>query len=211
MNQKALERAINATVQIPYKGGQGVLVGDGLILTAAHCLEYDDHTGAGITLGDRPIVEIEAYDGTKLKTTPWVIESVSDVALLGPLDNQECWEEVEALERFCLKTKGIPILRSVFSGQRLPVLIRSHKQIWIEGETQQTRPRAHQAWVEAREQIEAGTSGGPIITHDGKLVGIVSHFSETGGKCYGLTPIPHLTLPAWAVKLACKRRFEGYL
>jgi hypothetical protein len=112
---------------------------------------------------------------------------------------------------FCLRTKGLPILRSAFSGQRLPALIRSHKKIWIKGEAKQTHSRAHRAWVEAQEQIEGGTSGGPIITYDGKLVGIVSHFSETGGACEGLTPIPHLTLPAWAVKLICKRRFEGYL
>lgn len=210
MKAKQLESVVKATVRIPGKGGQGVLIGGGFILTAAHCLDYDADTGAGITLGDLPIVGIKAVDGTKLKVTPWLIESVCDVALLGPLDNQKCREEVEALEQFCLRTKGVPIFRGVLSAEPVPVMIRSHKRKWITGQVMAFKPNDHRVWIEAQEQIEGGTSGGPIVTQDGKLVGIVSHFIETGGECEGLTPRPHLVLPLWASKLVSKRRFDGF-
>ena len=73
--------------------------------------------------------------------------------------------------------------------------------------------RAMQTWedaptlvVEADEQIEGGTSGGPIIDDSGELVGVVSNFSiATGGpyKSQGTTPQPHLALPVWV----CRRTF----
>ena len=189
-----------------------MLVGSGLILTAAHCLDYDSDTGAGITLGDSPVVEIETADGTKLKTTPWVIESVCDVALLGPLDSQAFSKQVRALEGFCRRTKSVPIFRGVVSERPLPVLIRSHQKKWIKGDVTLLGSSAHRVELEAEEQIVGGTSGGPIVTHDGTLVGIVSHCTEApqGDVCEGLIPMAHLTLPVWASDLISKPRFEGY-
>lgn len=55
--------------------------------------------------------------------------------------------------------------------------------------------------INAREQIEGGTSGGPIVTEDGKLVGIVSQSDETDGECHGSMPRPHIALSVWAAKL----------
>jgi len=54
--------------------------------------------------------------------------------------------------------------------------------------------------VESDEQIEGGTSGGPIINDSGELVSIVSNFSlatEAVPKSSGLAPRLHLTLPVW--------------
>ena len=61
--------------------------------------------------------------------------------------------------------------------------------------------------VVADEQIESGTSGGPIINDSGELVGIVSNFSETGEglpKSNGPVPYPALALPVWV----CRWIFE---
>jgi len=210
MTDKHLDAVVKATVKLPCMGGQGVLVGGGLILTAAHCLDYDSTTGVQITLGDQPLIEVETADGLNFMLTPWVIESVSDIALLGPPDNQSYGEDVEKLEDFCFKTKAVPIFRGVLIGASVPIMIRSHKQRWINGTVEQHGLSSHRVGIRADEQVEGGTSGGPIVTKEGHLVGIVSQSSETGGPCIGVTPRPHLALPSWAAKLIYKRRFEGH-
>jgi hypothetical protein len=62
--------------------------------------------------------------------------------------------------------------------------------------------------VTAAEQIEGGTSGGPIINAAGELVGIVSVFSYDenatkvqGQGCTGSASCPHLALPVWVMRL----------
>jgi len=69
---------------------------------------------------------------------------------------------------------------------------------------------AQSLYVEADEQIEGGTSGGPIIDDSGDLVGIVSNFSliaKVQNRSYGSSPRPHLALPVWV----CRRIFGGCL
>jgi len=41
MDEVTRERIEAATVRLPDKGGQGVLIPGNLILTAAHCIEWD--------------------------------------------------------------------------------------------------------------------------------------------------------------------------
>ena len=55
------------------------------------------------------------------------------------------------------------------------------------------------------EQIEGGTSGGPIINDLGQLVGIVSNASDLqeGIASDGNFPYPSLALPVWI----CQRLF----
>ena len=210
MNSKALDLVAKATVKTTKYGGQGVLVGGGFILTAAHCVEYDTAKGSGHTLGDYIIEGIETAAGETLQVTPWAIEPVSDVALLGPLDSQECPEEVEALENFCLNTKGVPLYLGKLSEEPLPVWIRTHKGGWIKGDAAQYGLCTHRVVIKAREQIEGGTSGGPIVTDDGKLVAIVSQSDLTGSECMGSMPRPNIALPVWAAKLIKSRRFDGF-
>ena len=164
----------------------------------------------GITLGDAIKHEIKTAAGQILQVTPWAIEPVSDVALLGPMGGQECPEMVKALKTFCLKTKAVPLYLGKLSEEPLPVWIRTHKGGWIHGEVAQYGQCSHRVRIKAREQIEGGTSGGPIVTEDGELVGIVSRSSESWGECFGQIPRPHLTLPAWAVNVIKSRRLYGF-
>ena len=67
--------------------------------------------------------------------------------------------------------------------------------------------------VKADEEIEGGTSGGPIIDDSGDLVGIVSVMSlgnEVDG-CEGSAPRPHLALPVWVCRLIFGREDEALL
>jgi len=56
--------------------------------------------------------------------------------------------------------------------------------------------------VEADEQIEDGTSGGPIINDSGELGGIVSFFCQASEarKCNGAAPCPYFALPVWVFR-----------
>jgi V8-like Glu-specific endopeptidase len=64
--------------------------------------------------------------------------------------------------------------------------------------------------IEAKKQIEGGTSGSPIVDDAGELVGVVSNTSEGAKKCTGQAPIPALTLPVWTLQ-AIKREAKFYL
>jgi len=87
------------------KGGQGVLVGGNLILTAAHCVTYT-LTGA-MVLGEYFVEKIKTKDGAELEVCPWAVEPMSDIAVLGALDEQECSDKGKAFEVFCDQTKPV--------------------------------------------------------------------------------------------------------
>jgi hypothetical protein len=48
MTKTQITRVINATVRLKGRGGQGVLVTGGFILTAAHCMELSLDGGLGL-------------------------------------------------------------------------------------------------------------------------------------------------------------------
>jgi len=186
-----------ATVIILSKGGQGVLVPGNLIITAAHCIDFT--TEGTMALGDYFIEEIEVGERV-LKVAPLAVEPISDLAVLGSLDEQVFDKEAEGFEEFCEHTKPVVVCRSEFElFQKFKVHIYTHKGTWVTGCAMQCREDATKLFVEADEQIDGGTSGGPIINDSGELVGIVSHFSlaSEGQRSEGLAPRAHLSLPVW--------------
>jgi hypothetical protein len=67
------------------------------------------------------------------------------------------------------------------------------------------RPGQPTLFFEAERHIEGGASGGPIVTPDGQLLGVVSHSSEPAtrgarGPFDGGAPRPLIALPVWAVE-----------
>src|SRR5215813_2779425 len=95
-----------ATVKISKKGGQGVLIGNGLILTAAHCIDYNCD-GDMALMGEYFIEEIVAHDQTQLKVAPLAVEPCSDLAVLGALDGQAFFDECDQYHEFCDRTTPV--------------------------------------------------------------------------------------------------------
>lgn len=190
-----------ATVSVLKKGGRGVLVNGNFILTAAHCVEFK--LDGPMALGEYFIEDIKTVQGM-LKVQPLAIEPISDIAILGPLDDQDAPEEVKDFMAFCESTMPIPLFTTDFElFHKFPVYIYTHKGTWIKGSAYQCVKDAEKLSFEADEQIEYGTSGSPIMNEVGDLVGIISHssISDTGsGKTDGIFPRPHLTLPIWIVR-----------
>lgn len=175
------------------------MVEGNLIITAAHCIHW--RIEGSMALGDYFIEDINTSSGEKLKVMPMAVEPVSDIAVLGPLDNQQFFDEVEEFENFCERTKPVAICQGDFElFKPVPVYIRSHRGQWIKATAKQCSRDAATLFIESEEQIEGGTSGGPIINEAGELVAIVSHSSEGQRGCDGLAPRPHLTLPVWVCR-----------
>src|SRR5262249_31728997 len=119
------------------------------------------------------------------------------------LDGQEFSEEAVAFTAWCANTTPIPVcVTDLPLFEPFPVYIYTHTAQWIEARATLTRAEAPSVWIEALEPIEPGTSGSPIVTSDGALVGIVS---IAGTKihdwfCHGPNPRPSLALPVWVMR-----------
>jgi hypothetical protein len=212
MISKRIQRHVaNATVTILKTGGQGVLIKNGFIVTAAHCIEFK--CDGSMVSGDYFIEEIETIHG-KFKVSPWAVEPVNDIAILGPLDGQVFPDEELGFEEFCEKVKPIPLfLAKLKQFEKFPIYVYTHKKTWLEGEATKWSPEkdSPSIGIDYKEQIEGGTSGSPIINERGELVGIVSNASiKTPGfdKCKGTAPRPHLALPIWISRSIRRGRFE---
>ena len=139
-----------------------------------------------------------------LKVAPVFIESVSDLAVLGPLDRYAYDEEwVEAYESFIDGTKPV----SLWGGRATApfgIRIRSHKKTWITGTAENPRVDDPIIWIRTDERIEGRESGGPIVTDSGELVSVVT----TAGGYLGMTneghaPLLRHALPAWIYRTIC--------
>ncbi len=193
------------------KVGLGVLVGSGLLLTAAHCLEFDNDTGARLILGEHVHFEIETACGRALKAVPLFIESISDIAVLGPLDRYAYDEEwVGAYESFREGTRPVPLWKgegpspsSAPGAGEFGVRVRSHEKRWITGTATVFRAGRPHLWMKTDERIDGRMSGGPIVNDSGALVSVVT----AAGGYLGMTneghaPLLRQALPEWLFRVA---------
>lgn len=187
-----------ATVTILGKGGRGVLVSGGFILTAAHCLNIS--LEGGMVLGEHCIEEIDTCLG-KCKVTAKAAEPVNDIAALGSLDDQEFWDEAANFADFCNNVTEVKIAEPLLLGaSEFPVYIYTHKGTWLEAVADIVGFENPVISVNCEEQIEGGTSGSPIVNEAGELVAIVSNTNVIDNyvtACHGSNPQPLLTLPVW--------------
>lgn len=190
---------VAATVRLPRVNGLGVYVGGGFILTAAHCVNY--RVEGAMALGDPFLEKVKTSMG-ELVAAVAAVEPVSDIAVLGPPDNQMLFNEAQEYDEFCEQTKPVALCsrRKSFTG-KIPVHILSPSMKWIAGTTNIIRPCRPTAFVEAESEVESGASGGPIIDNAAALVGLTSIFSvpaKPGGANDGPAPRPRFALPFWA-------------
>jgi Trypsin-like peptidase domain len=201
LSSKSQQRVRAATVSLPDKGGQGVLVPGGFVLTAAHCVEW---SGDGaMVLGDPYVASVEPKVGASFKLSVYAVDPVADIAVLGGPDNQIFSDYADAFESFCEATAPVHIRAdNIRVNAPVSANVLSHKDTWIKATA--TRHGTSftllgpSLFIEARSSIEAGTSGGPVVDDAGRLIGIVSTAGGTSDETReGTMPRPHLALPAW--------------
>jgi S1-C subfamily serine protease len=191
-----------ATVQLPTKGGQGVLVPGGFVLTAGHCVAWS--LEGGMALGDRYFERIVTPGGADFRLEVLAVEPVSDIAVLGTVDGQVLPEDAMAFDEWCDETAPVRVSCDDFDlGVAVPVHILAHTRAWIRARATRygfgSEGPDGRVWFAAEHAIESGTSGGPVIDGSGYLVGVVSFAGGTDGDAGfdGRMPRPHLALPSW--------------
>jgi hypothetical protein len=198
LSHEARARTRAATVSLPDKGGQGVLVHGGFVLTAAHCIEW---SGDGeMVREDHNLVRVKPRTSAAFKLNVCALDPLSDIAVLERPDAQEFDEDADAFDAFCRGSRPVPIrIDDLGLDISVPVHVLSHEGSWIRAEA--TRYGMRVGWsivLKARSDIKAGTSGGPVVDDAGYLMGIVSVAMGTDGLSRdGTMPRPHLALPVW--------------
>ena len=154
-----------------------------------------------MALGDFYMERIKTKAGREVIGDVLFADPVSDTALLCPPDGQDFYKEEQEFQSFCDETEPLRlsfIRPAVF--ESFPLAILSHEGFWIEGTGKFCNENYRSVWIEAEKQIECGTSGGPIVTADGELLGIVSHFSNGSAGCDGPIPFASRVLPFWVIE-----------
>jgi hypothetical protein len=178
--------------------GQCVLVEGGLILTAAHCVDWDC-TGK-MAQGEFFLSKIKTGDGELIATT-LAVEPVSDIAVLASPDEQALPDESAAFDELCERMAPVKLLqRTPKAREPFPVWIRTHLKTWVAGKAIYYE-RNCKFDYETECEILCGTSGGPIVNHAGELVGVVSQgtTSRIQGKYASDAGLLSLALPAWII------------
>ena len=205
MDEKTRKQIELATVPVRSKrmrrgkGGQGVYIGNGFVLTAAHCLDFD--TAGGIALENDVIYYIDRPKGKRIWCSPVCIDPCSDLAVVGPCDSQECSDLRSEFESFFEDVVPIEIRRNpLLLDESIGCEIRTHLGTWVSGKMTRQADMGR-ARLDTDENIIGGTSGGPIVDDDGQIIAVVSIACGSGGATTGPHSIASLWLPSWLLDL----------
>lgn len=204
---KRLQRRIAAaTVNLPTKSGQGVLVPGGFVLTAAHCVTWSAE--GGMALGDHALEAVRPASGETFRAEVVAVEPIADIAVLAQPDDQVFDADSDAFARWCESAQPVELsFETLKANTSRQVFIYSHHGTWIAATVRRYgmpgAPTSGRVFIEATQQIEGGTSGGPIVDAEGRLVGLVSFSNELDDNddepCTGMLPLVHLALSAWVL------------
>lgn len=197
--KKKIEAAV---VTIPKgKGyGRGVVIPGGLILTSAHCV-YCECDGRMAPHGDFAAIEFDTAKGKRIVGEIWAVEPRRDVAIIGSLDGQAAPEHSLAFDEFIESVTPVRICQKQFEHMkkhRAFVLNRDRK--WVAMEMVNGAYDGVSLAFSSKTQIEGGASGGPIVTTEGELLGVVSWAGEITKHmptCQGTFSRPMKALPVW--------------
>lgn len=190
-----------------------------LVITAAHCLQrFRDETN------DEGVLEQVRYDGIQDRIAEdglmqdyaaifrnllgsledselciwgdcWFVDPVADIAILGAPDSQALSEQYDAYEEWIERADPIGIGRLRVEDKRAFVL--SLKGEWVQVASP-VRANANlmtrSFWVEDSSPFEAGMSGSPLVTDDGRAIALISTISIGGGP--NAAPLLN-RLPGW--------------
>ena len=208
-----IERAV---VRFPGdRQGLGALVPGELVLTAAHVIGW---TATGyMALGEdaRFYQRIEA-GGQAILVNPLAVEPVADLAIFGAVDGQMGVVEDgadEAFEQFCHRTAPVRLATAEFPFQQpVPAHVFTHLGTWLTGHVKQVAPGAHWLTLVPDVPIHSGTSGGPVVTDEGRLLGLVSWSGNDASTAWGRLgsiPRPPRAAPRWLSDRMLGRRPRG--
>jgi S1-C subfamily serine protease len=208
---RRVRAAIVTVEKEPDNTGQGFLMCGGLILTAAHCIPWGERDVVSLVLGDPLLVYVRAPGGDRFRAELVAADPVTDVAVLGAVDDIYPPTDYERFSDFEATTPALTLYTGEDAGSgAVPMWVFTHRGKEIPASpafagtanpppAQTSSPKLY---LETRDRIIGGTSGGPIVTSAGEVVALVSSFSEVTGNDRTDGPQPWLkwALPRWIVE-----------
>lgn len=186
--------------------GMGCLMGHH-VLTAAHCIP---RAPRGSKPGEPVTVEVAPLKEPTLPIELYVrgYEPCLDIALLGTsaLDGSEVPLELEQEDRFeslDLQVEEpnmqlLPELRVFKSGDEIPVQLLNHRGEWVSGRIKSPLPNAFwlQVHLDQSGGSDPGTSGAPVFSNTGTVLGVVSVGRGERTQSVTITYLKN-SLPGW--------------
>ncbi len=196
-----LKKAKAAVVTVG--GGCGFVIEHGqerFVITAAHCLPVNER-------GQLPFPAM-SISGTDERTIPLLLaplggnpaiwaecmfaDPIADIAVLGSPSHPDLFDQVRAYRELMATVTPIAIAKA----EDGPAWLLSLDGNWFPCNLNDTE---FAFWLSTAGKIEFGMSGSPIVSADGKAIGIVCTGNGRGGMD---GPNPNLTvhLPGWLVR-----------
>jgi hypothetical protein len=214
------ERITGSTVDITLAGtdgevaiGRGILLESGFVLTSATCVEYNSNAITCFAEGYEYVQQIVVYGGMVLSTTPWMIDPVSDIALLGPMHADYHPTSTFELDFSFNETEPLPLFCDSMELLGMSIQIENIHGDWVGGNVYLQSRWPHRLRLRVNEKASNLYAGSPVFTGSGKLVGVAPRFVEgskihPGSEAY--MAIAHVALPPWAVDSGYKDYIAHY-
>jgi hypothetical protein len=198
-DKNAVSRDLLTPSVLRVGGGRGFVVEgrEKYIVTAAHCLPVLPEAMPAAASHERTYADLVASlnEEPVLAAECMFVDPVADIAVLGPPDNQELFEEYE---QYNTLTGVAPAFRIAKAGEKSRGWILTLEGSWMSCEVGHC---GGPLWFkDAARPVAAGMSGSPIIDDAGGVVGIVSMSSGPRHVDGGPNPRLESHLPGWLLK-----------
>jgi S1-C subfamily serine protease len=179
--------------------GRGFIVEAGCaryVATAGHCLPKLPPAASFTGAGEKTYAVFGYRDGNEAECV--FADPVSDLAILGAPDSQEFPEAAELWERVVMgERRTVLAIGDVADGD--PVYIPAK---WSNDRTHRATARVigRALWIECPTSVlKGGMSGSPILSADGRAVGVFTTSSRPG-RMHGPQPWLRKNLPGWMLQ-----------
>ena len=182
--------------------GRGFVVEAGterLVITAAHCLPELPPAAPFVPVREKTYEELlgQLGDGPAIAAECRFADPISDIAVLGPPDEQELWHEREFYDALTEAAPPLPVIDKPDEGWGWLLSLDgtwSRDKLWsIKGGP---------LTIHARD-IAGGMSGSPILADNGSAIGVVCCSSVQAKKEHrqdGSNPRLSVHLPGWLLR-----------
>jgi hypothetical protein len=188
-------------------GGRGFVVEDNqarrLVVTAAHCLPRLPPAVPALDLQQKTYEKL--LGRLDAKPTVWCecvfVDPVADIAVLGCPDAQDgLLDQARAYNKLVDNVRPLPIAASKvrrYPPGKATAHLLSLEGKWRECMVERVGTFGTSLVIEEGKLIASGMSGSPIVSTDGKAIGLVSASSEGSNSISYGNPVLRDNLPAW--------------